>query len=257
MSNWQRTSLGGPGSRFPSTQWSLILNVRTQDETRRCLATESLIKRYWKPVYCYLRKHGYNNEEAKDMTQDFFYEFFLKPKLLQAADRRIGRFRQLLLTALKRFVINVERDMNRKRRKPPGGLFNLSSLQIADADFSETTATPEQAFYYAWIADLLDQVICEVREQYSSPDKLRHWKIFRLKILAPILQGAQEQSMKQICEQCNVATEIQASNMLITVKRRFRTTLKRCIRNLVQSDSEAEEEFNDILRFLSEESAGF
>ena len=93
MKWWQKTSMGGASSQFPSTHWSLILNAGTQDETRRRLATESLIEGYWKPVYCYLRKRGYGNEEAKDLTQDFFCELFLGPKLLQAADRKIGRFR--------------------------------------------------------------------------------------------------------------------------------------------------------------------
>lgn len=63
--------------------------------------------------------------------------------------------------------------------------------------------------------------------------------------------------MKQICELCDVPTEVQAANMIITVKRRFRSVLKRRLRNLVQSDSEAEEEFKELFRFLSEDGAGF
>jgi len=257
MNRWQRTSMGGIESRFPSTHWSLILNVRTRDVTRHQLAIESLIIGYWKPVYCYLLKRGYANEEAKDLTQDFFCEFFLKPKLLQAADKKIGRFRQLLLTAIKRFIINTERNKNRKKRAPPSGLQNFSSLKLDDVDFSGLTATPEQAFYYAWIVDLLDQVLCELREQYCSPDTLKHWEVFQLKVLAPILEGAQDLSMKQICERCDIATEVQAANMIITVKRRFRSVLKRCLRNLVHSDSEAEEEFKELLSFLSQEGAVF
>lgn len=257
MNRWQRTSMGGTGSQFPSTHWSLILNVRTQDETRRRLATESLIKRYWKPVYCYLRKRGYGNEEAKDLTQDFFCDFFLGAKLLQAADRKVGRFRQLLLTVLKRFISNVERDKKRKKRAPPREILSLSSAQFTDVDLPGSAVTAEQVFYHAWITDLLDQVLGEVREQYCSPDMLKHWKVFQLKVLAPTLQNAQDLSMKQICERCDVATEEQASNMLITVKRRFRSVLRRLLRNLVRSDSEADTEFREILRFLSGDSAGF
>lgn len=249
--------MGGTGSQFLSTNWSLILNVRTQDETRRRLATESLIKRYWKPVYCYLRKRGYGNEEAKDLTQDFFCEFFLGAKLLQAADRETGRFRQLLLTALKHFISNIERDKKSKKRAPPREILSLSSAQFAGVDLPGSAATPEQAFYHAWITDLLDQVLGEVREQYCSADMLNHWKVFQLKVLAPILQNAQDMSMKQICERCGVATEEQAANMLITVKRRFRSVLRRLLRNLVRSDSEAEAEFKELFRFLSSHSAGF
>lgn len=138
--------MGGTGSQFLSTNWALILNVRTQDETRRRLATESLIKRYWKPVYCYLRKRGYGNEEAKDLTQDFFCEFFLGAKLLQAADRETGRFRQLLLTALKHFISNIERDKKSKKRAPPREILSLSSAQFAgvDAPLDKDRLTEEQ-----------------------------------------------------------------------------------------------------------------
>lgn len=256
MNRWQKTSMGGAGSQFPSTHWSLILNARTQDETRRRLAIENLIEGYWKPVYCYLRKRGYENEEAKDLTQDFFCDFFLGAKLLHAADKKIGRFRQLLLTALKRFVRNVERDKKRKKRTPPGGILSLSSPQFTSIDLPGSADTPEQAFYHAWITDLLDQVLSEVREQYNSPNMLNHWRIFQLKVLAPTLQNAQDLSMKQICERCDVASVEQAANMLITVKRRFRSILRRYLRNLVRSDSEAEAEFREVFGFLSKGRAG-
>ena len=257
MNQWQRTSMGGMGSQFPSTHWSVILNARTQDETRRRLAIENLIEGYWKPVYCYLRKRGYANEEAKDLTQDFFCEFFLGTKLLQAADKKIGRFRQLLLTALKRFARNIERDKRRKKRAPSGGIFSLSSPQFAGIDPPGSADTPEQAFYHAWIADLLDHVLCEVKEQYNNPNMLNHWRVFQLKVLAPTLQNEHDLSMKQICERCGVASVEKAANMLITVKRRFRSILRRYVRNLVRSDTEAEAEFREIFGFLSETSAGF
>jgi RNA polymerase sigma factor (sigma-70 family) len=248
--------MAGGRSRFPSTHWSAILNARTQDEARRRLATESLIAGYWKPVYCYLRRRGYGNAEAEDLTQDFFCEFFIRAKLLQAADREIGRFRQLLLTALKRFISNATRNKNRKRRAPAGGILSLSSPQFEGVDLPESAATPEQAFYYAWITDLLDQVLAEVKAQYSNSDMTRHWDVFQLKVLAPILQNAEDLSMKHICERCGVATEVQAANMLITVKRRFRSVLRRRLRNLVRSEAEAEAEFKEIFRFLSGGGAG-
>ncbi|MHC4110033.1 MAG: sigma-70 family RNA polymerase sigma factor [Planctomycetota bacterium] len=256
MNQWQRTSTGGTGSQFPSTHWSLILDARTQDGTRGQLATENLISGYWKPVYCYLRKRGYGNEEAKDLTQDFFCEFFLGPKLLQAADKKIGRFRQLLFTTMKRFISNVERDKKRKKRAPPRQILSLSAPEFMDVSLPGVANTPEKAFYHAWITNLLDQVIIEVKDQYSSPEMLNHWKVFQLKVLAPTLQNATDPSMKEICEQCGVASKQQAANMLITVKRRFQKVLKRHLRNLVRSDSEVEAEFREIFTFLSGSSAG-
>jgi RNA polymerase sigma-70 factor (ECF subfamily) len=251
MNLWEKTKMEQVGGGFPSTHWSLILNARTQDETRRRLATESLIAGYWKPVYCYLRRRGCRNEEAEDLTQDFFCRFFIGAKLLRTADRQVGRFRQLLLTALKRFVNNVKRDKNRRKRTPSKGIISLSSPQLEGVDLPDSAATPEQAFYYAWITDLLDQVLAEVKEQYNNSGMATHWDVFQLKVLAPILQNAQSLSMRQICERCGVATEVQGANMLIVVKRRFQAVLRRRLRNLVRSDSETEAEFKELFQFLS------
>jgi DNA-directed RNA polymerase specialized sigma24 family protein len=251
MNQWEKTRRRAGDTRFPSTHWSAILKARTQDENRRRLATESLIAAYWKPVYCYLRRRGYGNEEAEDLTQDFFCAFFLRAKLLQAADRKIGRFRQLLLTALKRFAQNTERDRKRQKRAPAGGILSFSSAPVERVDLPEAAAAPDEAFYYAWITDLLDQVLTEIKEQYCSSGMTRHWDIFHLKVLAPILEDVENLSMRSICQRCGVATEGQAANMLITVKRRFVSVLRRRLRDLVRSDAEAEAEFQEILRFLS------
>jgi len=243
--------MAGGGGQFPSTHWSAIFSARTQDETRRRLATESLIVAYWKPVYWYLRRHGCSHPEAEDWTQDFFCEFFVEPKLPRAADRQIGRFRQLLLTALKHFVANARRNKQRKKRAPAGGILSLSPSPFAEIDLPESAGTPEQAFYYAWITELLDQVLAEIRAQYRNCGMATHWEVFQLKILAPIFENAEELSLRQICQRCGVTTEVQAGSMLITVKRRFCRVLKRRLRNLTCSDAEAEAEFQEIFRFLS------
>jgi hypothetical protein len=85
---------------------------------------------------------------------------------------------------------------------------------------------------------------------------LNHWRIFQLKVVDPILQDAPHPSLREICERFGIAGEQQASNMLVTVKRRFQNVLRRRVRNLVRSDCDAEEEFREILAFLSGGSAG-
>ena len=54
----------------------------------------------------------------------------------------------------------------------------------------------------------------------------------------------------------NVASEGQASNMMVTVKRRFQKILMRRLRELTGSEAKAEQEFREILVFLAEKRAG-
>ncbi len=255
MSRLDSTSMGGMNSRLRETRWSLILAARTQDDDRRRLAIANLTDYYWKPIYCHLRRHGYANEEAKDLTQEFFYTFILDGALLQAADREIGCFRQLLMTALKRFVSNVERDKKRKKRAPKGGLIPLPSLESGDFDLPSSEATPEQAFYYSWITGLLDYALAETKRQSIDAGMKVHWQLFHRKVLAPILDGAEDMSMTEISRTYRVENETKACNMIVTVKRRFQRVLRQRLRDLVRSDSQVEVEFEEILRFLSENRA--
>ena len=87
------TDMGGAGQAFLTTHWSIIENVGSSDEDRNQALIGLLLSKYWKPVYCYLRRKGYDNEQAKDLTQGFFHEVVLGRNLIQKADQSRGRFR--------------------------------------------------------------------------------------------------------------------------------------------------------------------
>jgi len=247
--------LGGVETRLPETRWSLILGAHTQDKTRQELALHNLTMAYWKPIYCCLRRRRYDNEEAKDLTQDFFHKFIITGKLLETADREVGCFRQLLSTALKRFIINVERDKKRKKRAPKEGIIPLASIELGNLNIPAPEATADQAFDYAWITSLLDQTVAETRKQCFESGQDVHWKIFHRKILAPILEGADDISMEEISRMHKLKDANQANSRVVTVKRRFGRILMHRLRDLTGSDNQADAEFNEIMRFLSEKNA--
>src|SRR5205807_2968560 len=67
------TQVGGPSGRFPPTRWSAIVAARGDDPAERTRAFETIVAAYWKPVYKYIRaRWGKTNEDAKDLTQEFF-----------------------------------------------------------------------------------------------------------------------------------------------------------------------------------------
>ena len=69
MSDGQYTEMGGRRTSFPTTEWHLIEEVRGPMKPQHVAVLNILIQGYWKPVYCFLRRHGYGNEEAKDLTR--------------------------------------------------------------------------------------------------------------------------------------------------------------------------------------------
>ena len=110
--------------------------------------------------------------------------------------------------------------------------------------------SPEEAFTYAWACQLLEDVIHAVAEQCRRDGKQTHWEIFRRKVVEPMLQGAQAPSIEQLCQEFHIAGPQRASNMLVTVKRRFQETLRRSVRRLVGSDQDVEEEIQGLMGIL-------
>jgi DNA-directed RNA polymerase specialized sigma24 family protein len=249
--------MGGMRGEFPHTLslWSQFLKARTLDETRRQAIVGKLMEAYWKPVYCYLRRKGFDNERAKDLTQGFFCDIVLGRGIFQQADLAKGRFRTFLLTALDRYVIDVHDAEIAGVRLPRGGLVSLDVEESGAWDAAVSAETPEQAFCYGWIAELLDRVLAEVEQQYRQDGHATHWEVFRARVLDPIMAEEKAPPLPEVCAKYGVADPAQASNMIATVKRRFHTVLQRVLRDLSPSDGDAEEEFREILAFLSGYSA--
>src|SRR5205807_10351226 len=103
-------TLPGP-SRFPTTQWSLVVAAGDPYRKEARSALVSLCENYWYPLYAYLRRRGYPADQAQDLTQDFFIRV-LEGRYLDRADPGKGRFRSFILTSLKFFVAD-EQDRDR------------------------------------------------------------------------------------------------------------------------------------------------
>src|SRR5258705_124831 len=58
-------------------------------------ALSRLCQAYWYPLYSYVRRSGHNQEDAQDLTQEFFARL-LRHDYLKAADPEKGKFRSFL-----------------------------------------------------------------------------------------------------------------------------------------------------------------
>jgi DNA-directed RNA polymerase specialized sigma24 family protein len=241
------TDMGGTAESFLTTQWSLIEAVqKDQDPQRAMIGT--LLARYWKPVYCYLRHTGCDNEQAKDLTQGFFHEVVLNHHLIERGDPSKGHFRALLLHALQQYVIDVRRKDSRQGRTPPEKLVALEMTPLPALPETVSAGSPEECFLYAWKSALLDRVLTAVEADCLSAGQQVHWQVFRDHLLQPILKGAEPPSLQELCRRYGVTSEKTAANMIVTVKRRFQRTLQEHLRSLVSSETEAQEELQDILQ---------
>lgn len=166
-----RSSQGGPGA-FESTHWTVVLEAARQDSPSGQSALAVLYQTYRYLVYAFIRRSGPSVDEAADLTQDFFVRL-LEKNWLASITREGGRFRSLLLTAVKHFLSNA-RDYARTQKR--GGGQPLLSLedespenryQIEPVD----NVTPELLFERRWALQILEKVLERLRLEYTRMEK--------------------------------------------------------------------------------------
>jgi hypothetical protein len=113
-----------------------------------------------------------------------------------------------------------------------------------------TNLSPEDCFNYIWKSALLDQTLSQVEAKCLQEGMETHWYAFRDRIVEPTLKGFEPSSLKEICNKYGIKDESTASNMVITVKRRFQATLKKNLRSTVISEDQINEELKEILELF-------
>ena len=166
------TSLeSGPG-RFPETTHGFLGELGRHGSPEA--AAELLGRRYWRPVYVWLRAAWRkSNEDAKDLTQAFFLWVLEEDLLGQYA--RSGSFRGYLKVLLKRFVGHHERALQRLKR---GGGRAFVPLDAEAAPAGGPTADPEALFDRAWWTDLVNGAVDRIRERHAAPDAALAFRVY-------------------------------------------------------------------------------
>jgi RNA polymerase sigma-70 factor (ECF subfamily) len=157
------------GRQFATTRWSLVLAAGDSRGPGARDALEDLCRTYWPPVYAYVRRRGYDSEEARDLTQGFFVQL-LEGRKLKAVRRERGRFRTFILASVKNYLAN---EWDRVRAKKRGGGTVPLSLDFDGAEHRyalEPTdqATPESIFQRRWALTLLERVLEKLRQELEE-----------------------------------------------------------------------------------------
>ena len=111
---------------FTTTHWSIVLTAQGRSPAAD-EALEKLCRIYWWPLYGFVRRQGYDPEEAQDLTQGFFANAFEKDHFARY-DAGKASFQTFLRTCLDGFVANERKAGSRLKR---GGDMDHYSLDFA------------------------------------------------------------------------------------------------------------------------------
>jgi len=224
----------------------MILAARDPDSPAYRSALEELCKRYWKPIYAYIRVvRRRTNEESKDLTQEFLLEL-LEGNLLGRYSAERGSFRTYLRGALQLFLLEQHRKAGSLRR---GGDRNVFALEDADVATIEELIrapdlAPEEVFDEQWVRSLLDAALHDLSEELSKAGKEHHFRLFDRYELHP--PPGESLSYPEIGKRFGM-TESEVSHALSDCRRILRERIRDRIRDYVETEQEVDEE---IQRFF-------
>jgi RNA polymerase sigma-70 factor (ECF subfamily) len=238
---------------FPTTRWSLILSAAMSEsaEQKARDALEELCRTYWRPAFLFICRHGYSREDAQDLTQDFFVKI-LERHWLHHADVNRGRFRALLLTSLKNFLVNAaERTHTRKRG---GGVEFVSwddwmaeaPSQLSISIQALDSLPAERLFDHQWAVTVVEQALQRLREEYEAKDRLRLFYA----LSRHLTQERDQVSYANLSAALGV-TETAVKTQLHTMRLRYRCLLRDEAAHTVENPADVEDEIRYLCAALA------
>ncbi len=242
----QPTSGGTSPGHFPTTRWSRVIAA---GDLNAPLARESLgelCSAYWYPLYAYIRRRGYDSEQAADLTQDFFARL-LEKGLLAEADPSRGRFRAFLRTACFNFLAN-RRDWEHARKRGGGRRAIAIDSNTAEGRYALELAdglTPERIFDRSWALTLLRRVLDQLGREYDEAGKAATFEALR-----GLLDGTSDAPSYAAVATRMGTTEGAARVAAHRLRRRYGELLRHEIASTLAEPAEVEDEIRELFAAL-------
>jgi RNA polymerase sigma factor (sigma-70 family) len=234
------------GPQFCTTHWTVVLAAGHEPSPQTDRALEVLCRAYWFALYAFVRRQGYNVEDAQDLTQGFLARF-LEKKYIERADPERGRFRTFLLACLKNFLAN---EWNRSHTAKRGAAYQAISWDehAAENQFLAEPATgvsPEEAFEKRWAGMLLDQVLLRLRAEFEAAGKTEAFNP-----LKEFLWGAESSiSYAELSTQLDLS-EGAARVAVHRFRQRYRELLRMTVADTVADPKDVDDELRHLISVL-------
>lgn len=234
------------GGVFAPTRWTLVLQARGRTPEAR-LALSELCEAYYQPLFRFLRREGREEDEARELAQEFFRRILQRGEI--AADPARGRFRSYLLGAVKHFLADQRKRALREKR---GSGRQPSSLDAEEGPESVAVepfevAPPDAWFDRQWALTVMEHGLAQVEREWGDTgradqfEQLKHWLVgdgARLsQAEAAALLGWSETAVKVAVHR---------------LRRRFREVIRNEIAQTVGAEADLDEEMRYLVEVLSQ-----
>ncbi len=239
---------GSPlNGQFATTRWSMVLLAGQSVSSESTAALERLCRAYWQPVCAFARRKGWSEEDAKDLTQQFF-SHLLSRNSFGGLDPARGKFRSFLLAAFTHFLAN---QYDRSKAQKRGGGQRIFSLEEVFDDGggalpAARTPTPEAALDLCWAQKILAAALQELKRELVAANKAAQFT--ELKPFLTANAGASEYAA--VAEKLG----LEAASIPVRVHRlrqRYRELVREEVAQTVATPVELEEEMRHLFELLN------
>ncbi len=124
----------------------MVLAAGHASEPRAKKAMADLCQTYWPAVYSYLRRRGYDRDDAQDQTQIFFQHIVQEETVSRASPAR-GRFRSFLLGALNRSLADEHARQHAIKRGGQAQFISMDEIAAEELHHQRLTSdlTPAES----------------------------------------------------------------------------------------------------------------
>jgi RNA polymerase sigma factor (sigma-70 family) len=233
---------------FTTTQWSVVLAAQGEPSPVANDALEKLCRAYWWPLYGFVRRQGYDPEEAQDLTQSFFASI-LERRDLDSVRREKGRLRSYLLVSLKNFLAKAHRRSMAAKRGAGRPLLPLDDLLARERAAQEPAdhLSADRIYERRWALTLLEHVLTRLQGEYEASGNATLFA--ELKGL--LADDTSKRSQADIAAQLGM-TENAVKQAFYRLRHRYRELLYEEIAQTVAVPGDVEDELRHFITILQQ-----
>jgi RNA polymerase sigma-70 factor (ECF subfamily) len=231
---------------FPTTQWTAVVAaMKTENTEQRGEAFAVLCRDYWRPLYVFSRRMGYNQHEAEDLTQGFF-AYLSQRSVVEAAEPDLGKLRTFLLKVFQRYIADVCDRGNAQKRGGGAQVYSLNMWDGCESPPFEILGkeTPETLYDRAWAHSLLRATLQHLGAAEEAAGRGQLFAVLKSHLNG---EGTKKESGVQPAVELGVSDE-SLRQALSRLRKKFRRSLRERIAATLYAPDEAL--INDELRAL-------
>ena len=208
------------------------LNGDTQGRS----ALEQMCRDYHQPVFVVLRARGFADDEAEDLTQEFFLQLF-ETQAWKRADRQRGRFRSFLLGTLTHMLQHVWQARARQKRGGGTGTESLEVAQQKGDDLAADDSSMEVVFDREWALRLIQAAFAKVEGEYAKAGRADEFAVLRR-----FLPGVEKPLRYDEAAQLLGKPEGVVKSLIHRLRDSYRSALRALVARTVSAAHEVDEE---------------